>query len=114
VDFAAQAAKVLYYPLVTLSGTPVTLAAILIALFIFLAFRSIAQVIGFAIREGLKRHGQADGVAAAIAQITRYVLVGGFARRYRPWSTKRHVELRLGAHRAGRTTSKEGRRDPSG
>lgn len=75
MDFPSHVAKVIYYPLVTLSGTPVTLAAILIALFIFLAFRSVAQVIAFAIREGLKRHGQADGVAAAIAQITRYVLV---------------------------------------
>ena len=75
VDLPSQVAKVVYYPLVTLSGTPVTLAAILIALLIFLAFRSIAQVIGFAIREGLRRHGQSDGVATAIAQITRYVLV---------------------------------------
>lgn len=75
VDFPSHLAKVIYYPLVTLSGTPVTLAAILIALFIFLAFRAIAQVVAFAIREGLKRHGQADGVAAAIAQITRYILV---------------------------------------
>jgi len=75
VDFPTHVEKVIYYPLVTLSGTPVTLAAILIALFIFLAFRSVAQVIGFAIREGLKRHGQAEGVAAAIAQITRYILV---------------------------------------
>ena len=75
MDFPTHVEKVIYYPLVTLSGTPVTLAAILIALFIFLAFRAVAQVIAFAIREGLRRHGQADGVAAAIAQITRYVLV---------------------------------------
>lgn len=75
MDFPSHLAKVIYYPLVTLSGTPVTLAAILIALFIFLAFRALAQVVAFAIRAGLRRHGQADGVAAAIAQITRYVLV---------------------------------------
>lgn len=75
VDFPAHVEKVIYYPLVTLSGTPVTLAAILIALFIFLAFRAVAQVIAFGIREGLKRHGQADGVAAAVAQIARYILV---------------------------------------
>jgi len=75
VDFPTHVEKVIYYPLVTLSGTPVTIAAILIALFIFLAFRAMAQVIGYAIREGLKRHGQADGVAAAIAQITRYVMI---------------------------------------
>ncbi len=75
VDFAVQLQKIIYFPLVTLSGTPVTLAAIFIALLIFLAFRSGAQILGYAIREGLKRHGQADGVAAAIAQITRYILV---------------------------------------
>lgn len=75
VDFPSLVAKVVYYPLVTLSGAPVTLAAILIALVIFLAFRAVAQVIAFAIREGLKRHGQPDGVAAAIAQITRYIIV---------------------------------------
>lgn len=75
VDFPSHLAKVIHYPLVTLSGTPVTLAAILIALIIFLGFRALAQVIAFAIREGLRRHGQADGVAAAIAQITRYVVV---------------------------------------
>lgn len=75
MDFSAHFQKVIYFPLVTLSGTPVTLASLLIAVVIFLIFRSIAQVIGFAIREGLRRHGQADGVAAAIAQITRYVLI---------------------------------------
>lgn len=75
MDLASRIEKVIQYPLVTLSGTPVTLAAILIAFLIFFAFRSAAQIIGFAIRAGLKRHGQPDGVAAAIAQITRYVLV---------------------------------------
>jgi len=75
VDLPTQVEKVFQYPLVTLSGVAVTPGALLIAVFIFLVFRSIAQVIGFAIREGLKRHGQSDGAAAAISQITRYVIV---------------------------------------
>lgn len=75
MDLPTQIEKVFHYPFVTLSGVPVTPAAVLIAIFVFLVFRSIAQVVGYAIREGLKRHGQSEGAAAAISQITRYVLV---------------------------------------
>jgi small-conductance mechanosensitive channel len=75
VDLPTQVEKIIHYPLVTLSGAQLTLAAIIIAVFIFILFRSIAQVIAYAIREGLKRHGQSEGVAAAISQITRYVIV---------------------------------------
>lgn len=75
MDLPTQIEKVFHYPLVTLSGVAVTPGALLIAIFVFLVFRSIAQVIGYAIREGLKRHGQSEGAAAAISQITRYVLV---------------------------------------
>lgn len=75
MDLPTQIEKIFHYPFVTLSGVPVTPAALLIAIFIFLVFRSVAEVIAYAIREGLKRHGQSEGAAAAISQITRYVLV---------------------------------------
>lgn len=75
MDIPSQIAHVVYYPIATLSGTPVTLAAMFIALFVFLMFRMVAKVLGYAIREGLKRHGQSEGGAAAVAQIVRYIIV---------------------------------------
>ncbi len=75
MDLPTQVAKVVYYPLVTLSGTPVTLAAIIIAFVIFYVFRTIAKVVSYAIREGLQRHGQSEGGATAVAQIARYIIV---------------------------------------
>jgi len=80
VEIPAQIEKVLFYPLLSLSGTKLTLASIGLGIFIFLAARVIGRLVGRAIREGLQRRGQPEGVAAAVSQITQYVLVFvGFA-----------------------------------
>jgi potassium-dependent mechanosensitive channel len=75
VDLPARAVKILFYPLLTLSGTPVTLASIFIAVTIFAASRLGARLASLAIRRGLRSRNQPDGVAAAVSQITRYVIV---------------------------------------
>lgn len=75
MQLGERVGKVLFYPLVTLSGTPVTLVALFVAIAIFAASQMGAKLAGRAVREGVRRRGHPDGVAVAVAQITRYALV---------------------------------------